>query len=199
MSEQDRYIKKTNARVAAIVKKLIQDEREAREKHGIQDALKFIPAQLQELLDRLERELPYDIEESSIDEGNIVLPSPKPGQVPVYIYLYHANGQQLDHWRSMLTPKTLAESAVTRPIYEKEEQIQRFLRGKAHEPFYAYLIVYVDEKAILHEGLHKPEDQLGQSLVRLKDHAVKIENLAGLYHNTLGLFAWVEGTLKKVT
>ena len=198
MSEQDRYTKKLNARIAAILKDLIKAEQEARARHGIKDAFKYIPAQLKELWDRLERELPYDTEEDSAIESGVSMKKLQPNQVAVYIYLYHAQGQKLESWLNMLTPKALSELAISRPTYAQQADVEAFLKNKVHQPIYAYLIAHVNTQDILEPLPKFTLDQNGRPLVRLKEGALKPENIAGLHHNTLGLFAYLNGELKKI-
>ncbi len=192
--DRSHLIKRLNAKVIDALRKLLQQEKETREKYGVDNAHKFVPEELKKLLEKAESELAIPKEEES--EGLLdALLQRQPGseQSKLFILLYQAQGEDLRNWENMLTPDVLHELAVTRPVYGEEYYPQRVLKQRSHQPAFAYLTVIVGNEHILERGVQK--DKMDQPLWRLDENAIKHENIIALQHNTLGLFVFRDGKL----
>ena len=198
MSNQDRFTQKVNAGVIEAIKKAIEAEKHYREKFGINESFKFVPAQLQGLLQRFEALMPEGGVDLDDENKKIELPREKPGHRLVFVYLYNAKGAQIKSWERMLTPKGLYEHGISRPVYFEEEDLHVLFRDKPHQPYYAYLAIFVPEESIIPPPEKYAKDRYGHHLTRLKEGALAVDNIAFFIHNTLGTFIMKDEELVKV-
>ncbi|MBU0456267.1 MAG: type IVB secretion system protein IcmQ [Pseudomonadota bacterium] len=102
----------------------------------------------------------------------------------VYVYLFNAQGAQLQTWQKLLRPSALFEHSVNRPIYASREQIESLIKAKPIQTQHGYIEIAVDPDDLMETSetatLH---DQHGYPLLRLRQGALKKENIEGFYSN----------------
>lgn len=101
----------------------------------------------------------------------------------VYVYLFNAQGRRLNSWLQFLSPQSLMDMSVNRPIYAKKEHVDELLRSKTDTDLHAYIKVVVKKANILmplEESVLK--DSLGNLLLRVKHAAIKQDKILGFYH-----------------
>jgi len=118
------------------------------------------------------------------------------GKCEVFISLYQAQGDNLSRWRNMVA--NLSEFCTSRPIYQREADVQASIPIGHQERHHAYVVVSIAPEDILsttdEEG---PQlDRAGRKLVRLKEEAVKSANITRFVHAS-GQYKWVKNFLVK--
>jgi len=121
----------------------------------------------------------------------------KSGLVEIYISVYCTEGRNIAKWELVLS--NLLRQIVSRPIYKREKDIKDVIHAKENSINDAYLIAYVTEMDILKPSFRDKAilDRFGHELVRLKENALKPENLTKLVHQT-GEYSYRKGVLIKL-
>lgn len=114
----------------------------------------------------------------------------------VFVGLYSIEGVNLQAWERIVA--NLRRQMVSRPVYEKEEDIQAIIKTKDKKINEAYVSIYVDPQSILTLNRDKvPVDKLGKSMLVLKDNAINLENIDYFMHLS-GKYRYIRGKLIKM-
>jgi intracellular multiplication protein IcmQ len=121
----------------------------------------------------------------------------KAGLIEVFISVYCTEGRNIKKWELVLA--NLPKQIVSRPIYKKEKDIKDSINIKDNPVNDAYVVVYVTEMDILKPSFRDKvlADKFGHELLRLKEDALKPENITKLVHLT-GEYAYRKGLLTKL-
>lgn len=165
-----------------LFKQALQDDTVSRNRFRIKGDYDFIPqhfssmiVELEALLEQLER-----IEQEQVNSKQL----PESNTVTVYVYLYNDHGQKLRHWEAMLLPETLSQFSVNRPIYERLEPVERLLRTREYPENHACLAVKIKQEDLVERhSKNIGVDALGQSLIRVKQGSLLVENITEFRHN----------------
>lgn len=115
----------------------------------------------------------------------------------VFISLYSSDGAHLKSWEQILL--NLPRQLITRPIYEKEEDVKRAIRSREKQINEAYIVAYVSKQDILPIPQDKaPKDRLGTFLLTLKEKCLSPEKIIRLVHQS-GVYTYDRGRLNKET
>jgi len=116
-------------------------------------------------------------------------------QKKVCVALYSSNGKTMQSWEWIVT--NLPRQMISRPIYLDEEDVKAIIKTKEHKINEAYVIIFIDEKDILHVNDDKiPMDKLGKPRLLLKDGALKLNNMECFVHQS-GIYHYSQGRLIK--
>lgn len=162
----------------ALVKQAIEEDNALRTNLQIGDKFRFIRDRLDVLLSQVEQGLSVQLESKAkkikqIKENNVV----------VYVYLFNAHGLTLSAWKKMVKPELFYEYSVNRPIYLEKSAVEAFIRHKPNKLQHGYLSVMVEKEAILPQSPeHMMKDAYGQVLGKVKEGALRFENLLFFTH-----------------
>src|SRR5207237_821400 len=92
-------------------------------------------------------------------------------------------GVNFRSWQNMLTPNVFYEYSVNRPIYLEKRQIESLLRSKSNKLQHGYLTVAIKSSDIIQKELYK--DPAGQSVIRVKEGALRFDRLVAFTHNQI--------------
>jgi hypothetical protein len=154
-----------------LMRKAIDQDQQLREKYEVGDKFRFVRERLNALLKMIEQEAQNNILQAHKGFKDLL-----PGEIPVYVYLYNANGLVLKSWQNMLTPKVFYEYSVNRPIYAEKSAVENFLRFKTNKNQHAFLTM-----AILPENLLSKPDEHG--LVKIKEGSLNVDKMLSFTHN----------------
>lgn len=154
-----------------LMRKAILQDNQLREKYEVGDKFRFVRERLHLLLQTLEQETAQLTEKSKKTFKDIL-----PGEVPVFVYLYNANGLVLKSWQNMLNPKVFYEYSVNRPIYADKSSVENYLRFKANKNQHAYLTVAIKSEDLL----TKPDEN---GIVKIKEGALHMDKVLEFTHN----------------
>lgn len=141
---------------------------------------KGVGKKLLEARERFVREL--GLEDHTENKTEIVDESAKTF-TEVYVSLYQAEGTNISKWQTVVN--TLAGYNLTRPVYKKEEDIQKAIRSKEFKQNDAYVVVKVLTSDIMPPLTEKPPlDRHGHELLVLKEGAVHQENISRFVHSS---------------
>lgn len=99
----------------------------------------------------------------------------------LYISLFQNDGLNLHRWELQL--RSIESYLIGRPVYAKEEDVQKEIRMKITQTSEAYVIVGVDKAAIQKEPYQSPRiDRNGNPLVALAVGAVTSEKILEFVH-----------------
>jgi intracellular multiplication protein IcmQ len=116
-------------------------------------------------------------------------------QEEVFVSLYNADGINLEKWTKLLL--SLDQQVVTRPVYGSENDIRNVLRTKTNSKNDAYAIFYVNKSDIIAPRDGKPPtDRTGNTLLILKNNALKKENFIHFCHES-GIYILKNNTLER--
>lgn len=121
----------------------------------------------------------------------------KSGLVEIYVSVYCTEGRNIKKWELVLS--NLLRQIVSRPIYKREKDIRDVINSKENAINDAYVVAYVTEMDILKPSFRDKAllDRFGHELMRLKDDALKSENITKLMHQS-GEYAYRKGNLIKL-
>ncbi|MCD8525328.1 MAG: type IVB secretion system protein IcmQ [Gammaproteobacteria bacterium] len=162
------------------VESLVQQEKALRKQYDIGDRYKAISSRLQALFEHVQESVSLPQQQLSPVRLPSVLGE---GERYVFVHLFNAKGKILTRWESMLSPRLLYEYSVNRPIYTQKEQVEAYIRSREDSAQHAFLMMKVLDIKVLN-GLEYIShcDSLGQSLIKLKEGALKEENLVCFFH-----------------
>lgn len=117
------------------------------------------------------------------------------GQQEIYISLYSTDGRFIQSWERIVN--NLPRQMISRPIYEKEDDVITAIKHKENKENEAYVAVYVDSSdlLVLHED-KIPKDKLGKKLLVLKDKALELDNIHRFIHQAIE-YQYLHGRLIK--
>ncbi|GAB4392276.1 MAG: hypothetical protein Tsb005_05650 [Gammaproteobacteria bacterium] len=110
----------------------------------------------------------------------------------VYISVYNAAGQDLEKWAKIIS--SLANSNVTRPIYQNEEDLRVALRAKPDKTKDGYIIATVLKQNIIQPKEGPPLDRFGHPLVTIKPGAIHLDKISKFMHKS-GEYQFESGQL----
>lgn len=121
----------------------------------------------------------------------------KSGLLEIYISVYCIEGRNIKKWEIVLA--NLPRQVVSRPVYKREKDIKETIHTKENPINDAYVVAYVTEMDILKPSFRDKAlvDRFGHELLRLKDNALKPENITKLIHLT-GEYVYRKGMLTKL-
>ncbi len=121
----------------------------------------------------------------------------KSGLVEIYISVYCIEGRNIKKWENVLA--NLPRQVVSRPVYKREKDIKDTINTKENPVNDAYVVTYVTDMDILKPSFRDKAlvDRFGHELLRLKENAVKPENITKLVHVT-GEYAYRKNMLTKL-
>lgn len=164
------------------VETLVNEEKKLRKKLGIGDRYKAVSSRLEALLQYVHQAVSPPKQEVTLDRAS---PALADGQQYVFIHLFNAKGKILSRWEMMLSPRNLFEYSVNRPIYEEQKQVEAYIRSRPNDDEHAFLVMKVAQTDIL-RGVASANnvDSLGQPLLKLKEGALKEQDLVYFFHKT---------------
>lgn len=144
---------------------------------------------------KTELQLTEDKQPSAIEIVDYV--KQKSGLLEIYISVYCIEGRNIKKWEIVL--ENLPRQIVSRPIYKREKDIKETINAKENPVNDAYVVAYVTEMDILKPSFRDKAlvDRFGHELLRLKDNALKSENITKLVHLT-GEYAYRKNLLTKL-
>jgi intracellular multiplication protein IcmQ len=164
-----------------IVQKALDADSQLREKYQIGVHYNVIHTQLEALLNQLNEKVQ---EKKATEESKEIALKIEADRSTVYVYLFNAQGSILKTWQKLLLPGALVEHSVNRPIYAEKEQIENVMRAKPNQTKLAYLEIMVNKDDILQLATgNAMKDQHGYPLLRLRQGALKVENIKNFVHN----------------
>ena len=118
------------------------------------------------------------------------------GQVEIYVSLYNADGKNINKWRKL--SNRIEKLIISRPIYRSEDDVRALIRSKVHKINEAYIAVYVSKTDIIPpvEKDQIAHDRLGHELLKIKEGAIKPENITRFMHAT-GQYVFKDNQLIK--
>lgn len=163
------------------VKALVEEEKALRQEFTVGAQYCAIPSRLNALLSCV-KQATISAEEHTILQR--VEPILTDSQQYVYVYLYNAKGKILSRWEAMLSPRNLFEYSVNRPVYQAKNQVETYIRSRTNRDEHAFLMIKIEKTDILgpsDENLR--QDSLGQPLLKLKEGALREEELIYFFHH----------------
>jgi hypothetical protein len=163
---------------------LLQDimnyENLEREKCGIGARFNVIHSQLQNLCNTYAKESTETFPE--IREEILIKERVQADEEVVYVYLFNAQGRNLNSWSPLLTPRALMDLSANRPVYAKREHVEELLRSKADPEQHAYISAIVKKADIVMSYENSVlKDNIGNLLIRIKYGALHQENILGFH------------------
>lgn len=99
----------------------------------------------------------------------------------VYISIFQSEGHNIRKWELQLS--SLRSHLLGRPVYEKEEDVQKVIRQKLIQISEAYVVVAIKQSDFQDFSYQeKRVDRSGNTLLTLKEKAVKPENIFKFIH-----------------
>lgn len=106
------------------------------------------------------------------------------GYTLVYVSLFHVSGGDLKRWQYHL--KSLDSYALSRPVYQREADVQKMIRSRPAPENEAYVAVWIKNEGILERtGDQAKQDRGGHPLFTLKAGAFKNSHIEKFVHNAL--------------
>lgn len=185
MTNQDNGEK--NQQLLELVRKAILQDNQLREKYEVGDKFRFVRERLDLLLKTMEQET-----ENLANQLKKTTKDVLPGEVPVYVYLYNANGLTLKSWLNMLSPKVFYEYSVNRPIYADKAAMENFLKFKTNKNQHAFLTMAIKSEDLL----SKPNEH---GIVKIKEGSLHVDKVLLFTHNEQDYALNEDGELVKAS
>lgn len=126
----------------------------------------------------------------------LTVPQLTADQMEAFVSLYNLDGASIPKWEKIL--QSLDKQVVTRPIYATEQAVRMSIRAKTVRKNDAYAAFYLNKTDILTPKDGKaPLDRQGNSLLILKDMALKLENITRFCHES-GVYLFRNNTLSRI-
>ncbi|MDF1645973.1 MAG: Dot/Icm secretion system protein IcmQ [Legionellaceae bacterium] len=120
---------------------------------------------------------------------------PSDSQQEVFVALYSSDGANLKSWEQILI--NLPRQMVSRPIYEKEEEIKQAIRSRENPVNEGYVVIYINRSNVLSMPIDRtPKDRLGTPLLTLKDKSLSLDYIVRFMHVS-GVYTYTRGRLIK--
>lgn len=129
--------------------------------------------QLRERVGNLQEKL---VEEAKEKERGTVL---KDTQIPVFLSLYQAQGDQLAQWEILL--RSLSRHVQGRAVYADRELVEQLIRSRPSSVPEAYAVIAVEKTDIVSEAQPR-KDRIGLPVLTLKEGAIHSENIIEFVH-----------------
>jgi len=166
-------------RTYEILKKLIDSETKYRTDNDIGVRFNVLKTQLDSIKEKIAKEV--GVQKKPESTQNVEMSK---DETLVYVYLFNATGDKLASWQKLLTPSALFEHSVNRPVYANKADLQKMLRGKTNLALHGYLEITINKSDIMMtSSRNQLHDILNSPLLRLKQGALKQENIRCLFHN----------------
>lgn len=168
-------------KVLALLCALVEEEKQLRAKYEIGVRFNVVRTQLQSVLDAFEKEREEEVNE----KAQQALPENEytADETLVYVYLFNAQGDVLKSWQKLLSPGAMFEHSVNRPIYSVLSSVEAMLREKPNAENHAYIVVAIKKSDILESDSETTlKDQYGHPLLRLRQGALKTEDIKSFVH-----------------
>lgn len=176
----------------SIIKKTVEAEEILRKQHDVGVRFNVLRSQLRSLLDEVDKAIHANkpkappIKNDTLDAHSRF----------VYVCLFNAQGDKTNTWPKLLNPQALLDHSVNRPIYASKEGIEAMLRAKANKNQQGYIEVAIKKDDVLNANDPNAfKDPLGFELVRIKQGALKMENIRTFTHNTKSYTVNPDGSL----
>lgn len=115
------------------------------------------------------------------DNELLAMPTLDDDMTLVYISIFQSDGHNLKRWELQL--RSILRYLVGRPVYEKENEVQRAIRLRLVQTSEAYIVVAVKKTAIINDPYQpKRVDRNESTLLTLAPNAVKEENILKFVH-----------------
>lgn len=164
------------------LKAMLQMENDARVSFQIGARFNVIRTQLQSLAQKMRQEI-LSIQETRQQQIDTPVMAPK-NMMTIYVYLFNAQGAVTKNWQKLLLPEALNDHSINRPIYGLKEQVEAVIRNKPDKAKHAYLEITIDKSNLIQAPMEKMiKDINGCPLMRLKQGALKPENIINFVHN----------------
>ncbi len=160
--------------------------------------LRMLGQKLQDLSDAFETEVGREnTTRSNKEKMDFASQKPTESQQEVFVALYSSDGANLKTWEHILA--NLPRQIISRPIYEKEEEIKQAIRARENPTNDGYAAVYIDKQNKLAVPADRaPKDRLGATLLTLKDKSLSLDQIVRFVH--LGtVYRYVRGRLTEVS
>ena len=180
-------------KLIGLIQEAIQRDEQLRQTHQIGEKFRFVRDRLQAVLETVQKETVTH--EKKIKPAQEI--KAEEDEALVYVHLYNAQGLVVRTWQSMITPKAFFDFSVNRPIYEKKNHVEDFIRSKTKKEQHGYLTVAMKKDRILpihEEGI---KDPLGNPLIKIKEGSLRFERTAAFVHNGIMYQFNEEGELIK--
>jgi hypothetical protein len=182
--EQDR-----NLILLKLVQDAVQEDNALREKHHMGEKFKFIRDRLHALQEDIASRV-NELKEQVARKSSTL----QEDEVLVYVYLYNAQGIQIQTWNKMVSEAVFYEYSINRPIYSEKSMIEGYIKRKPNRPAHGYLTVAVKKSDIL-PGDSK--DMYDQPLIKIREGGLHINKLVSFTHNEIPYILNDRGTLIK--
>lgn len=126
-------------------------------------------------------ELTKFIEENSDKLPNDIWQKPvcPEGSKEVYALLYQANGNDIQGWESQICD--LHRNAVSRPLYDSEEAVQRCIRLRGNHSTDGYVLLFLPEGYL--QPTEEPiKDKYDQELLQLRKTDLQASFVKAFFH-----------------
>jgi hypothetical protein len=155
-----------------LISEAVEQEKALRGKHKVGERFNVIRTQLLSTLEKYkdEYEAIQQQEKLTVRKERKL----QENETIVYLYLFNAQGNAVEAWQNMLTPRALFDYSVNRPIYLNKEDIERVIRARPNKAQHAYIEVVIDKEDIMED---KPHDQYQHPLLRVRQGAIKDGNI----------------------
>lgn len=162
-------------KLVKLLRDALERDKALREKYEVGDKFRFVRDRLNATLAALEAKIP-DANAEQMRQKSLL----GEDEVPVYVYLYNAQGLQFRSWIGMCNPKLYYEYSVNRPIYAEKEFVEALLRSKTNKTQHAYLAVAVKKANVIKGDL---KDAQGNPLIKVKEGSLNFDKTLGFTHN----------------
>lgn len=176
MSNGDKDIKE---KLQKLVQDTIRADEELRNKYQIGDKFRFIRDRLQAQAARIQEELDALAIEIESKSDKIA-----EDEVPIYVYIFNAQGLVLQTWQKMLNPSVFYEYSVNRPAYAEKAHVESFIRSRTSKAQHGFLTIVVKKSDILPTvaGLEPVVDSIGNPLIKIKEGSLKFTKMHSFTH-----------------
>lgn len=180
-------------KVDAYIAKLVELESESREYYDvgvrfsvIRNLIQSVNQYVKESIKQRELEqASQESEQTDEDQGR-----------EVYVYLFNILGRKLSSWYHLLSQQSLMEHSVNRPIYGRRSHVEELLRSKNSLEQHAFIAISVDPSDITMDMTDSVlKDNLGNPLMRVRQGALRLENVKYFHHMDRDFELTKEGTL----
>lgn len=162
-----------------IIKKTVDQEDILRKKYEIGARFNVIRTQLASLLTEVEEHVRINLPKTPVPTETIVDTT----TTLIYVSLFNFQGDKLNTWGKLLNAQALFDHSVNRPIYSSQEDIDTMLRSKANKNQQAYIEVRIKKDDILTtDSVNAFTDPFGYPLLRIKQGALKVENIQAFFY-----------------
>lgn len=160
--------------------------------------LRAVAQKIQEIRDRFRQDtnLSDTPEQAHPSSGTVAgRVAEREGQIEVFVSLYCANGTMINNWEKVL--QGLHRQVITRPIFEKEEELRELIRAKSNPKNEAYVSAYIPKAAIMKPPSgRQPTDTLGHKLLIIREGTITQNHVNRFVHHS-GVYNYHEGKLVK--